>query len=395
MSPSKGLTVKHKAINSQIYTEASDWLLEFRSGDIDAEGRKDFHLWLKTSPEHMRAYLELAAIWNEGSGLDLDRTFDEGRLERDMKSETNVTEFTRASVSGLGERSLPAIESGQPRLPSRQIGQFPAVHPWIRGGKFVAFAASCLLAIFSIGFWYTQFRNTFTTGVGEERTIPLADGSTIELNSNSRVRLDFSQAVRGVELLKGQALFHVAKNHDRPFIVRTNNIQVRAVGTQFDVYRNQAATTVTVVEGTVAVLPAGHESSGEIGKPSGTVLPASSPTPATSSGANEMLLMAGEQVTLAPAAAAAPKPIKADVTAATSWAQHKLVFKGASLENVAEEFNRYNKRHLVIHDREISSLKVTGIFSSTDPSSLIRFLEARSDIAVSESGNQILVSRRP
>ena len=57
-------------LNSQIYTEASDWLIEFRAGDIDAAGRRSFHRWLQTSPEHMRAYLELAALWNEGAALD-------------------------------------------------------------------------------------------------------------------------------------------------------------------------------------------------------------------------------------------------------------------------------------------------------------------------------------
>jgi transmembrane sensor len=383
--------VKPKAINAQIYTEASDWLVEFRSGDVGTEGRKDFHQWLKTSPEHMRAYLELAAIWNEGSGLDRDRTFDDARLERDMLLETNVAEFPRARTSELKGRGLSSGESDRPRSATRRIGQF-STHR-IRRGRFAAFAASGLLAILSIGFWYIQLRNTYVTSVGEERTVSLTDGSTIELNSNSVVRLNFSQAMRGVELLRGQALFHVAKDHTRPFIVRTNNVQVRAVGTQFDVYRNQAATTVTVVEGTVAVLPAGSGSSGVIGKGSDNVLPASPPTLAISSGPGEMLVTAGEQVTVTPAAA--PKPIKADVATATSWAQHQLIFKGASLENVAEEFNRYNKRHLIIHDSLISNLKITGIFSSTDPSSLIRFLEARPDIAVTVSGNEIVVSRKP
>src|ERR1700744_3161410 len=71
---------KRKQLNDQIYSEASDWLIEFRSGDIDAAGRKEFYDWLRTSPEHMRAYLELAAIWNEGAALDEQRVFDDTAL---------------------------------------------------------------------------------------------------------------------------------------------------------------------------------------------------------------------------------------------------------------------------------------------------------------------------
>src|SRR5580658_5363422 len=116
--------MKPKTINSQIYAEASDWLVEFRSGDVDSEGRKDFHLWLKTSPEHMRAYLELAAIWNEGSALDSQRTFDDARLLRDFDSQTNVTELPTARASELGERSLGAIESGQSRVRTNGSSDF-------------------------------------------------------------------------------------------------------------------------------------------------------------------------------------------------------------------------------------------------------------------------------
>jgi transmembrane sensor len=182
------------------------------------------------------------------------------------------------------------------------------------------------------------------------------------------------------------------KDHARPFIVRTNNVSVRAVGTQFDVYRGRAATTVTVVEGTVAVSPAVSDTSVASGKADESLSISPNSAVGIDRGRGEMLLAAGEQITVQPATT--PKPIKADVSAATSWAQHKFIFKGASLESVAKEFNLYNERHIIIRDAQLSDLKVTGIFSSTDPSSLIRFLEARPDISVTESGNEIVVSSK-
>src|ERR1700732_3457548 len=114
--------MKSKALNDQIYAEASDWLGEFRAGDMDAQGRGDFYRWLKSSPEHMRAYLELAAIWNEGASLDGQRTFDDVRLAKDLQSECNVAQLSRSRkavepddpVEGNPARS-PAPRSGPTR----------------------------------------------------------------------------------------------------------------------------------------------------------------------------------------------------------------------------------------------------------------------------------------
>jgi transmembrane sensor len=345
--------MKVNSLNAQIYSEASDWLIEFRSGDIDAQGRKTFYHWLRTSPEHMRAYLELAAIWNEGHGLDRNRHFDDARLSADLQSENNVTSLELPSAHAGLQRALVA--------PSRRKRP-----PW------VAFAAGLLLAFIGIGCWYEYFRDTFATGIGQTRRFSLVDGSTIELDAESTVRVEFSKDSRNVRLLEGQALFHVAKDHRRPFVVQTENTRVRAVGTQFDVFRTDAATTVTVVEGTVAVLPAAFDLASDPSANVGSVQ--SRPVP------NTLMLSAGDQVTIAPALQ--PKSAKADVASATAWTQHELVFKGASLHEVATQFNRYNKRQIIIRDASISDLKVTGIFSSTDPSSLLRFLEARSEIAV-------------
>jgi transmembrane sensor len=399
--------MKVKAVNSQIYAEASEWLIEFRSGDIDVKGRKGFYDWLRTSPEHMRAYLELAAIWNEGTVLDSNRTFDDSRLANDVKSETNIiplqcviptpvvsddlarpdssSNYSEASAGKEVDNSDRVVRS----LPRGDLACFSAPRTWRRRSRVVVLVASLILASSSVGVWYVYARDTYSTSVGEDRMLTLSDGSTIELNASSRVRVDFSNHVRGVNLLQGQALFHVAKDHNRPFIVRTDNAQVRAVGTQFNVYRNRAATTVTVVEGTVAVLPAASsESSSALEAPGDAVQP--SPILERGLTGNALMLSAGDQVTVAPDVQ--PKSVKADVTAATAWTQHELVFKGASLADVVLEFNRYNKRRLTIRDVSVANLKVTGIFSSTDPSSLIRFLKARPDIAVSDEGDEILIA---
>jgi transmembrane sensor len=211
--------------------------------------------------------------------------------------------------------------------------------------------------------------------------VTLPDGSTVDLNSRSRIEIRYSNRSRNVELLQGQALFNVTTDPARPFVVNSGNTRVRAVGTQFDVYRKRGGTVVTVVEGRVAIAPVtarpgrrheGYETRQQAG-------------PA------EMVLTAGGQVLITDAAI--QKPARTNVTGAIAWRQRQLVFDSASLAEVAEEFNRYNTRQLVIEDSDLQAFYISGVFSSTDPASLIRFLRERPEVQVIETASEIRVTK--
>ena len=375
---------KRKQLNAQIYSEASDWLIEFRSGDIDADGRKEFYDWLRTSPEHMRAYLELAAIWNEGAALDEQRVFDDTALMAAVAEQDNITSFP----SRVADSSRSEAGHESPGLPTARV-------------RAAAVAASILVAALGTLYWYGHVRNTYDTSIGEQRTLTLEDGSTIELDSDSRIRIAYSGRERLVELLDGQALFHVTHDATRPFIVHAETTNIRAIGTQFDVYKKNTGITVTVVEGRVAVVPTFDPISlqQELSAPAQPEGNGPRPMtldrlPGTSSRTEAgVLLAAGEQATV-DAQGALARTAQPDMAAVTAWTQQQLTFKGTSLHEVAEQFNRYNQRRLVINDSRLAELKITGIFSSTDPASLIRFLEARPDIVVTRTGNEILISRK-
>ncbi|MEJ1966665.1 MAG: FecR domain-containing protein [Gammaproteobacteria bacterium] len=213
--------------------------------------------------------------------------------------------------------------------------------------------------------WYELYRATeYSTEVGEQRSVRLSDGSTVQLNSRSKLRVRFDPSQRVVELIEGQALFHVAKNAARPFIVRSAQTSVRAVGTRFDVYKKQAGPVVTVIEGRVAVsggfprgLPSSDAREASNGSESSVGSRAVSPDPrGTAStqvdapGAEDLaiLLSAGEQ--LAVTARTTVRPTRANVAAATAWTQRELILDGAPLSLVAEEFNRYSSRRLIAED---------------------------------------------
>jgi transmembrane sensor len=203
------------------------------------------------------------------------------------------------------------------------------------------------------------------TAVGEQRSVVLGDGSLVTLNTSSSIEVHLAKDHRTVKLLAGEALFEVAHDAKRPFDVTTGDTTVRAVGTQFDVDRRAASTTVTVVEGQVAVLTAPDGTHG--GKQ--TTLP----------------LSAGEQLTLAPRSVR--QPVRTDVATAIAWTQRKLIFEHRQLGEVAAEFNRYNRQIIEIRSAELRNQEVTGVFQANDPGSFLTFLSRLPGVTIQQSAD--------
>jgi transmembrane sensor len=237
--------------------------------------------------------------------------------------------------------------------------------------------AALVLGLGALLLWANGQNGLYATGIGEQRIVNLSDGSTIELNAESRVLVGLGDAERVVDLLEGQALFHVAKDLQRPFIVRSDTTRVRAVGTQFDVNRQATDTVVTVLEGRVAVaraLEGGTDARHYARAPSE---------------ASPLYASAGEQVILT--AQAVSKPAHPDVAAATAWRERKLVFSSSPLPQVVGEYNRYHEKRLVIADPTLSDFRISGVFSAADAASLIAFLKVQSNIEVDERPNEIVL----
>jgi transmembrane sensor len=335
-----------------VVAEASQWFIEFRAGDVNGEARLHFMEWLRRSPEHIQAYLEVSGTWSELPGSDPQGKFDIASMIARARNESDVIPLSPV-IPGLP----PARPVAEPRA-LRTLRRRP-----------VLAAAVLLLASFTALFvWIDGDKvRSYSTGIGEQRTIQLMDGSTVELNARSKVEVRLSDRRRDVALIEGQALFRVAKDKQRPFVVRAGEAEVRAVGTEFDVYRKHTETVVTVVEGRVETYPG-------------------------SDGAAAIVISAGEQLTVLPHSVT--MPTRADTIAATAWVQKRLIFEETPLSEVADEFNRYNRRPLAIDDAELKKLKISGVYSSIDPASLINFLRNQNSIRVIETEDQVRVVRR-
>jgi transmembrane sensor len=366
-------------INTQIVDEASSWFIECRAGDLDEAGRLELDTWLRRSPEHLRAYLEIAAIWNEGPALDPLGKWDAATLiaqaAEDPDNVVALREFT--SDNKAQTSSDPATVPHESSQERRFIPR--------RGKLAFALAASLAGVLAATWLWSQMVSSVYTTGMGEQRFLKLADSSTVELNAKSRVRVHFTRDERAVDILAGEALFNVTKDSARPFVVGVGGMRVSVVGTQFDVYKKAHATVVTVVEGRVSVVtPAPVVPSKDIegAKDRGDASRSSTP----------MSVSAGGQLTITSNLATLVE--HTNVAAVTAWTQRRILFDSATLVEVAEEFNRYNSRQLIIDTPELLQFHISGTFSSTDPESFVRFLRERPDVRVIETGSEIRISKK-
>jgi transmembrane sensor len=375
-------------MNTQIYEEASDWLVKHRTSELDHADKVAFDSWLRTSPQHVRAYLEMSEIWEDASSLDSEQIAGVGELIARAQGEDNVVSLGGGASVRLGGGGSVGSGGGNDGyggdgggvgggrdgdvLSGQHAGYAPADAGRGAARRFplrALLAASIVVACVGAAlFAWLNRAPIYSTGIGEQRSLTLADGSTVTLDTRTRLRVHFSPGERDIDLLEGRALFRVAKNGRQPFVVQSDGAAVRAVGTEFDVYRRAAGVTVTVLGGRVAVTSGQRR-------------------------AEAVLVPAGEQVAVMGSAGITP-PAAADVTAATAWTQRRMIFESAPLSAVVEEFNRYNTRRLVIRDPRLTELHVSGVFSSTDSALLVQFLTMQAEIAVRESDNEIDIDER-
>lgn len=397
-------------LNAQIYEEACEWFIEFRLEEPDVATRKAFDQWMRRSPENVAAYLEVAVVWSDPAAHDARRKWDtESLIAQARAAPDNIVSLAanRTAGHGLAAAAVVNDEDERNELPTSS-------HIAARGGASTqlavtaldsvaastdsrrrrsrnrigmhSLAASFVLAVIGATTWYQTQGNTYRTEIGEQRSIRLEDGSTVELNSKTIIRVSYREHERNVDIKQGQALFKVVADSARPFVVESNGTRVRAVGTQFDVYRKTLGTVVTVVEGKVAVSPPASA-------------PRSAPSDDQTSGTtadiaadHALLLEADEQVTVAP-----NEPLhiaRGTASAAIAWTRRKIVFSRASLTEVAEEFNRYSTRRLIVENPGEYDFHVSGVFSSTDIESIISFLRTRPGVEIKESAAEIRIRKK-
>lgn len=374
-----------------IEQKAAEWVTR-----IDLRGTPEewaaLDAWLAASPRHRAAFLRLSVAWRRADALrklaPLGGVVDEDLLDPvRWKSDPSDDEVLEGRAISLQPKKNAADEMPTLRIVASNDKPIPADQDWAAArsyrtqrdalandngepaqrrhraaGRFRSYVASrlaasvALVAVLAgggIAAWYTVERSqvdVYATHTGEFQRISLGDGSTIELNTDSEVRVRYTSSERHVDLTRGEALFHVAKNPTRPFDVDAGNTTVLAVGTAFSVRlhdeKREDRVDVVVSEGRIAINP---------------------PSSQTYS--------AGTVATVRNGRVDATTLSSDDISGRLMWTTGRLVFQGEKLGDVVAEINRYNQRKLLVSDPDISGLRIGGNFQATDPEGFARALD--------------------
>lgn len=315
-------------------SKATWWLIRLEAEDMSELEHAEFRRWLLASREHEEAFAQQSEWW--------------------FRFPTLITSEIRAQCAA-------AIAEGD----QREKAEIQA-----RRRRFVplAAAAAVLIAVLVGAFAVREAGVTprnFATQTGQHRTIALKDGNVVHLNTRTRIKWLGGMADPAVELIEGEALFDIATNPAHPFRVLIDSIEVRVLGTRFNVYRKRSGeVVVTVLEGAVQVK---HP-------------------------AWQRTLHQNEQVAYN-TAGSAPQVRHADASRAVKWREGLLDIQG-SLSEAVEELSRYTDRKIIADDPRLQSITVAAVLQVRDVRLALNRLEEVLPINVTDTQSSFRLAYR-
>lgn len=315
---------------SRIDEQALDWVVRQASGPLNEELQQAFNDWYDRGPREQGAYLRAQALWQR---------LDQAAMDTDLTPPT----------------VLPVAAKRSGWRPDRRL---------VMGGAIAACAAAALVGLRA--FQTPVATLVLETGLGEISNHPLEDRSLVSLNSDSRIEVRMTPERRQVTLVKGEALFQVANNPQRPFVVTAGSVSVRAVGTAFSVRLRGEGAEVLVTEGVVEVTENGTSTR----------------------------LRAGEAGHIAQNAVSV-RSDPSEVSRKLAWREGRIVLANQSLAEAAEEFNRYNRTKIYIADPALSRRKLVGQYGLSQPEKFAENVHELMGVPVSVSADRIDIGRRP
>lgn len=236
--------------------------------------------------------------------------------------------------------------------------------------RWLAVAATLAIAIVG-AVLYAQRSPTYLTGVGQQQTVTLDDGTRVSLNTDSKLTVLYTEDERRLRLDRGEGLFEVARDPLRPLIVEAGREQVRALGTKFVVRKDAMSVAVTLLDGKIEM-----------------IRPSNSGGAAASAG-RKVLLEPGERVI-----ARDDEPVVHDrpkVEALIAWRRGEVMFDDASLQDVAAEINRYGSSQRIIVDSSVAHLRVSGVFETRDPREFAQAMARLHRLQVRDADGRIVL----
>lgn len=378
---------KDKQIQDLITEQAAAWYVVHREGTLKSQQQEAFMRWLRASPMHVAEYLAIAGIARDVGEIARQDTTSRQQLLDKIGGPDQVVPIDGAMREPVFDILSPHDHRARTRAKHRVGSSRVAAGPLVRWANIAVLVLVATATVLGLR-WYMSRPQVqdFATRHGEQRSLQLPDNTFVRLNSDSSIVIRFTQHSRVVEVTRGQAYFEVAKDPTRPFGVRVGHLLIKDIGTEFDVYRQDTATTVTVIEGQVQVWPAPPAS-----RTAGWLEQDQRPSTAPQ-GHPLVDLVAGHQARIAASGLVESRgPV--DVGRATAWLQGDIVFEGESIAAVAAQFNRYNNSQISVSDRRIGALTISGTFAAHDVSTFVAFLDTIPGVHTQTHGRRIVVGR--
>ena len=285
--------------------QALAWFARLQDGKATQLDRDEFAAWLAANPEHEQAYDKVLKLWQSPA------------LE--------------AAMSHFAAIPLPPTKTTQRRFEPRH---------WAAAASILLVGGWLLNASGGVARWQADF----ATGTGEQRREILADGSSVILNTDSAIKLNYAGERRGVTLLSGEAYFEVQPDKTRPFVVSTDQGTIRVVGTRFTVKTGES-TQVDVESGIVAC---------------------------TANQGESRQLTAGQHTDVSEQGVADISNV--DTGKAFAWLKGRLIFQDWTLADVIAELDRYHPGAIVIADAKLAQIRVSGNYKLEDTMAVVRSL---------------------
>lgn len=313
--------VNNKHSQKLLQQQAIDWLLRLQLETCTEANHQAFARWLAEDASHRQIYQQVETHWQ-------------------WMAQFKNQEFPERQQALRYKRKLPV-----------KVWTYSLASTMLLVLGLTAFSANGWLGVFA----------TYSTEKGERQTINLADGSTLELNTDSEVRVHLNHWQRSVELVRGEVFFQVAHDEQKPFEVRADNGRIRDIGTAFDVYRQAEQVTVAVQEGIVEIETLG--------------------TRQLTAGQQLRFNHNGEFQALE----------KLKTTELTAWRQGKMVFHNQSLKEVLVELSRYHNTPIHLQDSALNDLRVSGTFHTAKLEDALNAISSLLPVTIQQTANHEIV----
>jgi transmembrane sensor len=314
-----------------LHAQAAAWLARLSSGDATRAERDAFRDWYARDIEHARAFDEISRLWQ-----------------------------------GLGD-----VLSARPSVVQarRTGGHLRTSGRLIRASVFGVALALLWAAMFPDLAWYAFV--DYSTAIGQQETIRLADGTLVHMNSNTRLDVDYSASRRDLRVWRGEAAFEAVRDPRRPFRVISGRVETEALGTQFTVRYDGRQGSVTLTDGRVQVRAIEERAD---------------------NGHAAAILTPGHRIAFTAARLDAPKAV--DLDAANAWRRGRLVMNFVTLREVIDEINRYHRGRIVLLDDELGERQMNVAVDLAGIDDWLTGLENTLPLRVTRLGD-LLVLLRP